>query len=98
MRDAHGLRPVEERKGVVEYSPLVDHPGFHLLWSMPLDEFHLLKEGLTKCMLDRMVYMSSAKAAKDMRDKLNQAYSSMKVLSETSRRPRELKLAQLKGG
>ena len=67
------------------------------MWSMPLEEFHLLKEGITKCMLDRMCFGTARKVAKEVQGKLNLAYTGMKVFSETSRRPRDLKMSQLKG-
>ena len=98
------------RKGVVNDTPLLDVPNFDVIWDVPLDEFHLIKEGLTKLMLDRMGFASlnidgprrdgagrRHSHAREVLIKLNHAYCNMAVFSETCRRPRPLKLGQLKG-
>ena len=92
----------------MEDTPLLDVPGFDIVYDIPLEEFHLIKEGLTKKMLQRMGFFAlNIDARRDKRvgtnyarqvlGKLNNAYCAMSVFSETSRRPRPLKLNQFKG-
>ena len=94
--------------GVVEYTPLLDLEGFDVVWNLPLEEFHLIKEGLTKKMLQRMGFFTinidaprkrraEKNTTREIMELFNKAYCTMAVFSETSRRPRPLKLHQFKG-
>ena len=92
---------------MVEYTPLLDVPHFDIIWDVPIEEFHLIKEGLSKLMLERMGFATinidapgkerRRSHAREVLEQLNHAYCNMSVFSETCRRPRPLKLGQLKG-
>ena len=86
----------ELRMGVKRDTPLIDLNGFDIIWSVPIEEFHLIKEGISKLMLERM-FTGTAESVVRTFKKLSAMYSGMAVFSETSRRPREIKLKQFKG-
>ena len=72
-------------------SPLLDlESGLDIVWGLPLDEFHLVKEGLTKLMLSRMLWTTQHRESRDLHNKMNLAYRNMAVLSEMPRRTRSI--------
>ena len=89
--------PKEWCKGVKADTPLYDLAGFDIVWDLPIEEFHLLFEGLTKVMLDRMFVSSCTEKSRPIWKKLSTAYAEMAVFSETSRRTRPIMLHQFKG-
>ena len=77
-------------------TPLFDLNDFDVIWDVPIEEFHLCKEGITKLMMDRM-FNSAAEATVRLLGQFSRMYCRLQVFSETSRRTREIKLKQLKG-
>jgi hypothetical protein len=87
-----------ETKGILGYSPLLNLPDFDIIHSIPVDEFHLLREGLTKNMGMRILIHSTVPVAKTALKRVNRVYCTMKVFSDLPRRTRSLKrLADFKG-
>ena len=81
---------------VKTFSPLLDlRQQFDIVYDMPPEEFHLLYEGLTKMMLQRM--LTQSRYAKHVQAKATALYRNMKVFSETPRFPRKLNPGDLKG-
>lgn len=85
-------------RGVLTDSPLLDLPGFDPIWDVPIEEFHLIKEGLTKLMMERMLDFSNTDETRRIKKELSDAYAATMVFSETSRRARPItRFAQFKG-
>lgn len=78
------------QKGVLQYSPLLDlaYP-FDLVQDVPLEEFHLLKEGITKKVLAD-IFQSKSRHSASILEKFNRDYMKMRVFSQMSRRSRSL--------
>lgn len=78
------------RLGIHSYSPLLDlNQGFDIVEDVVVDEFHLLREGLTKLMLNRM-FDSQQSEAMAIRRNLNAKLIETRVFSEMPRRTRSL--------
>ena len=89
---------VEGRKGIKGDTPLYDLKGdFDVVWDIPPESFHLISEGITKQILTRLIVKRQDKASDCLRQRLDEAYSSMRVFSEMSRRTSKLNVANLKG-
>ena len=100
MRGRRAGEPVdrEETKGILGCSPLLDVPGFDIINDMPLDEFHLLREGATKLMMERIFKLNSSDYAKEVFSRVNRAYTKMRVFGQSPRRTRTLlRLPDFKG-
>ncbi len=84
--------------GIVDYSPLMDlRQEFDIVMDIPLEEFHLIKEGLTKAMFNR-VLQGQSRAAKEVQEKFTEALDKVRVFSELPRRSRSLdQLGHFKG-
>lgn len=80
----------DTRKGIQTYTPLVDlRQPFDLVKDIPLDEFHLVREGMTKLMLLRM-FDNQQRQAQQVSEVFDGALADMKVLTEMPRRTRGL--------
>jgi hypothetical protein len=64
---------------------------------VPPEEFHLLKEGLTKQMLTRLFVSRKGRRSREIMDMFSGAYQRMTVFTETARRPRKIQVLQMKG-
>ena len=85
-------------QGVNAYSPLNDvEAPFSIIWSLPLDPFHLIHEGLTKLMVSRLFEQCTAQENQNVLKAWNNAYSKVQVCSEMARRARNVDTGQMKG-
>ena len=85
-------------QGILGYSPLLDIPGFNIVEDVPLDEFHLIREGITKFMMMRMFKQSTTPEAVRLYRRINRVYITTQVFSQCSRRTRTLaRLPDFKG-
>ncbi len=78
------------RNGIKIHSPLLDlqYP-FDIIHDVPVDEFHLLKEGITKLLCVR-IFTGSSVAAKEITAAFDEIFVRTRVFSETPRRPRSV--------
>ena len=84
--------------GVKEYSPLYDLPRpFDIIFSLPLDEFHLAKEGLGKMFIRRLFEDSVTVDSRAIFKQWNASYQATSVVSEIPRCSRNVSTGQLKG-
>ena len=80
--------------GVKEYTPLYTIPRpFSVVWSVPVEQFHLLYEGLAKMFIVRLFIDSAPSESRDIFAEWNQMTA---VFSETPRRARKI-TGQMKG-
>ncbi len=63
--------------------------NFDIVHDVPIEEFHLLKEGMTKLMLLRTACSASVHS-KEIAEAFDEAFTKTRVFSETPRRPRRL--------
>ena len=85
-------------KGVVTDTPLYRLPEpFDIIYHIPPEEFHLLKEGVGKLLIKRMLEDSKAADAKDLYKAWNKEYMATAVFHETPRSSRAISSAQMKG-
>ncbi len=78
-------------KGIKERSPLLDlDPQLDIVHDAGPDEFHLIREGLTKAILKSLNQGTSRKYAR-VWDAFDDIFSSMRVFSETPWRTRSMK-------
>ncbi len=99
-RLAHGpLRDdIGERQGITDFSPLFDLISpFSIVWGLPVDQFHLIFEGIVKEMLKRMFTNSTSKESRAFHRAFSDLYEGTKVFSETAHSTRPLLLSSLKG-
>ena len=87
-----------EKLGVTHYTPLYDivRP-FSVLWHIPLEEFHLIKEGLAKMIVHRMFESCKTAESRDIYFDWNLAFVATKVCSEISRCTRGINSQKMKG-
>ncbi len=79
-----------QKKGIKEYSALLDlQYAFNIIQDVPLEEFHLLKEGITKHITVK-IFNSRSVISREVTAMFQAEYIKMKVFSETPRRPRQL--------
>ncbi len=89
---------LEDRQGITTFSPLFDLLGpFSIVWGLPVDQFHLIFEGIVKEMLKRMFGNVSNKDSRAFHRSLSEMYEGTRVFSETPRATRPLLLSTLKG-
>ncbi len=89
---------LEERQGITAFSPLFDlQSPFDIVWGLPVDQFHLIFEGIVKEMLRRMFVARDTKESRRFHRGLSNLYRSTRVFSETARASRSLQLSSLKG-
>ncbi len=80
------------------YTPLLDlQTEFDVVWDMPPEEFHLIKEGVTKQILYRMFVNRESTTALGLLAALNQAYKNLQIFTETPRKPRNIDVLRMKG-
>lgn len=79
---------VRNKYGITGYSPLLDLPGFNIVHDVPLDEFHLIKEGLVKMAVTRL--FRANRAANEVKKKFNRRYLKMRTFKDSPRRTRSL--------
>ncbi len=89
--------PDEEKRGIVADSGVYDMPHVDYIWGLPLDIFHLGYEGITKTMLKRMFVKRDTVQSRKYLARLNHYYTKMRVFSETARKAKVIKVANLKG-
>ncbi len=83
---------------MVDTSPLHDvGPPFSIIHSVPLEEFHLLKEGLTKKIMQRLFEQSSTVHSRAIFSLWSEVMIRTPVFSEMSRRSGKLTTGQMKG-
>ena len=70
---------------------------FSIVWSLPPDEFHLVKEGLTKLIVKRLFEDSSTRTSKAIFTRWNMAYELCRVFTESARRTRKIATGSMKG-
>lgn len=68
-----------------------------MIWQAPPEVFHLLWEGLSKQIMQRLFTMTSKKANKTLLTALEDQYCDMKVLTEMPRCSRSLRINLLRG-
>ena len=96
------LRSLHDRsfdhKGIVRYSPIYELPApFNVMWNVPCEEFHLLREGVGKLLLKRLFEDSNTAVSRAIFAQLDAAYQACAVFSETPRCSRKITTAKLKG-
>ena len=65
---------VDERRGINQLSPLLDmQSGLDIVWGLPIDEFHILHEGITKQML-KVLFLSSSVALREVQGATNEMF------------------------
>lgn len=85
-------------RGVKGSTPLYRlPPGFDIIFSVPLDEFHLVKEGIAKLIVKRLFEDQSTMESRDIFDTWNAAYQNTAVLSEIPRCAHDISTGKLKG-
>ena len=90
--------PTYPHKGVAEMSPLFKIPApFDVIFHAPSDEFHLLKEGLTKMMIRRLLEDSNTMVTREIREEWSYYYEIMTVGSEMARCTKTINTASMKG-
>ncbi len=89
--------PPEKCYGITSRSPLLDLPDFDIVYDVPLDEFHLIKEGIIKRLMGAMFLDSTHRDNRELLSRLSQCWERLRVFSENARRTDSLKVAQLKG-
>lgn len=88
----------QTRKGVIDDSPLYDvDPPFCITRSIPVEEFHLLKEGLTKSIMKRLFEDSCTVTSRAIFSEWQEVMERLAVFSEMSRRPGKLNTGNMKG-
>lgn len=70
---------------------------FDPIWHCPTEEFHLLKEGLTKMMVKRLFETRSTKESREVFQTWSTLYQGMCVFSETPRYTRNISTSKMKG-
>ena len=85
-------------KGVKTDTPIYRLPEpFDVVHHIPPEEFHLLKEGLGKLLIKRMLEDSTAEDARTLFKAWNSEYQATAVFHETPRCSRTIATGQLKG-
>lgn len=80
------------------YSPLIELPDpFHIVWSVPAEEFHLVKEGVGKAMLKRLFHDSKTRTASQLLADWSATFEQTQVFSETPRCARKIVITAMKG-
>ena len=74
-----------------------DVPNFSVMWNLPTESFHLCQEGVTKMVVRRLLEETTNRVAVAIFADWGGKYEVMKVFSESSRRTRRIKTADLKG-
>ncbi len=88
----------QTRQGIIYYTPILDlHEPFDIVWDMPPEQFHLIYEGITKQILQRMFDTSSTVHSRQLLYTLDETYSSLQVFTETPRKPRKICVLRMKG-
>ena len=67
------------------------------MWGVPVDQFHLIFEGIVKEMMKRMFTNSGNKESRSFHRALSELYEGTRVFSETPRATGPLLLSTLKG-
>lgn len=84
--------------GLKAWSPLHLLPQpFSFIFSVPPEEFHLIKEGLTKLIIRRLFESTSAAASQELLGRWSDIYESAQVFSETPRRTKAIQTSMMKG-
>jgi len=68
-----------------------------MITKCPPEVFHLFNEGIAKAILRGLFQKTDTKESREIFSDLNDIYLHTKVFSETPRRPRKIKISQLKG-
>ncbi len=83
-------RNLKHLKGIKGYSPLLDlHNGFDIVNDAGPDEFHLIREGLTKAIL-KCLNQGTSKKYKRVWEAFDEVFCDMRVFTETPWRSRSL--------
>lgn len=86
------------KKGIKNNSPMYSIPApFDVVFSIPLDEFHLIKEGIAKVMIRRLFEDSNTEECRAIFEAWNGSYQATTVFSETPRCSRNISTGKLKG-
>ena len=64
---------------------------------IPPEEFHLIKEGITKLLIFRLLESSKNAATKALLQRISTLFRSASACSETPRRTADISSAQMKG-
>ncbi len=81
--------PVENTHGITGYSPLLDlNMDFNIVDDVPIDEFHIIKEGLVKQALTRLFLKNAV--SQDVLKAFNSKYMKMRTFKDFTRRTRTL--------
>ena len=81
----------ENVKGVKGYSPLLDlNTDFDIVHDVVVDEFHLIREGLAKNLIGRIVNCQAAQYQAVLRQ-FDEIYQDMRVFSELGWKTRSIK-------
>ena len=70
---------------------------FSLVWSVPTEEFHLVKEGVGRLIVKRLFEQSKTAEAKEIHAQWSALYEASKVFSEIPRCTRKIATGSLKG-
>ena len=85
-------------RGIVAYTPLYEVPApFSVTWSLPAEEFHLIKEGVGRLMVKRMFEQTNTKEAKRIHSQWSAQFEAARVFSEIPRCTRTIDTGKLKG-
>ena len=90
--------PNFNKQGVTAMSPLFRIPApFHVMFSAPSDEFHLIKEGVGKLIIKRMLEDTNTVLTREIMMEWSTAFECMAVFSETPRYTRQISTGSMKG-
>ncbi len=78
-------------------SAFYDMPDFDPVWDCGNEEFHNVKEGMTKQMMTRTFVKRNTVYTRKILAELSYLYETMAVFSETARRTRPVAIGQFKG-
>ncbi len=67
------------------------------MWDCPIEEFHNIKEGLSKQIMNRMFIKKKTAYSRSVKNELSQLYENMAVFSESPRKTRPISVGQFKG-
>ena len=77
-------------KGVKQRSPLMNMPGFDVIWGLPYDSLHQLDVGIVKKLIEAFFFDSNAESVREQRGQLQNLVSAICLPTEHGRRTKSL--------
>ena len=80
------------------YTPLHEiPPPFSMMWNVPIEEFHLIKEGVGRPMVQRLFEKSNTNESRQIHAQWTAQYEAAKIFYEIPRCTRSIYTSKLKG-